>query len=55
MYKTNKFSSAVSVMRTIYADKKANTGVKNRIKTMLSIEDEEEFKNEKSNGDADAK
>ncbi|SFI66840.1 HEAT repeat-containing protein [Treponema bryantii] len=55
MYKTNKFSSAVSVMRTIYADKKANTSVKNRIKTMLSIEDEEEFKNEKSNGDADAK
>ena len=55
MYKTNKFSSAVSVMRTIYADKKANTGVKNRIKTMLSIEDEDESKSEKSSADVDAK
>ena len=55
MYKTNKFSSAVSVMRTIYADKKANSGVKNRIKTMLSIEDEDESKSEKSSADVDAK
>ena len=55
MYKTNKFSSAVPVMRTIYADKKANAGVKKRIKTMLSIEDEDESKNEKSVETADAK
>ena len=54
MYKTNKFSSAVPVMRNIYADKKANSGVKNRIKKMLSIEDEE-LKNEKSDEAADAK
>ena len=42
MYKTNKFASAVPVMRGIYSDKKANSGVKNRIKKMLSIEDDEE-------------
>ena len=42
MYKTNKFNSAEATMRAIYADKKANSGVKNRIKKMLSIEDEEE-------------
>ena len=54
MYKTNKFSSAVPVMRNIYADKKANSGVKNRIKKMLSIEDEE-LKNEKSTESDDAK
>ena len=42
IYKTNKFASAVPVMRGIYADKKANANIKNRIKTMLSIEDEEE-------------
>ncbi|BDC93762.1 HEAT repeat domain-containing protein [Treponema bryantii] len=54
MYKTNKFSSAVPVMRNIYADKKVNSGVKNRIKKMLSIEDEE-LKNEKSAEAADAK
>ena len=40
MYKMNKFSSAETTMRAIYADKKANSGVKNRIKTMLKIEDE---------------
>ena len=55
IYKTNKFSSAVPVMRNIYADKKANSGVKNRIKKMLSIEDEDEAKNEKSVSEADAK
>jgi HEAT repeat protein len=55
IYKTNKFSSAVPVMRNIYADKKANSGVKNRIKKMLSIEDEDEAKNEKSVNEADAK
>ena len=55
IYKTNKFSSAESVMRTIYADKKANAGVKKRIKTILSIEDEDESKDEKSNSAADAK
>ena len=42
MYKTNKFASAVPVMRGIYSDKKANSGVKNRIKKMLSIEEDEE-------------
>ena len=42
MYKTNKFASALPVMRGIYADKKANSGVKNRIKKMLSIEDDDE-------------
>ena len=41
IYKTNKFASAVPVMKSIYADKKANSGVKNRIKKMLSIEDDE--------------
>ena len=55
IYKRNKFSSAEPVMRNIYADKKANSGVKNRIKKMLSIEDEEESKNEKSTSEADAK
>jgi len=40
MYKMNKFSSAETTMRAIYADKKANSGVKNRIKSMLKIEDE---------------
>ena len=44
MYKMNKFNSAEVTMRAIYADKKANNGVKNRIKKMLSIEDEEENK-----------
>ena len=41
IYKMNKFNSAEATMRAIYADKKANSGVKNRIKKMLSIEDEE--------------
>ncbi len=41
IYKTNRFNSAEVTMRAIYADKKANSGVKNRIKKMLSIEDEE--------------
>ena len=53
MYKTNKFASAVPLMRSIYADKKANSGVKNRIKTMLSIEDEDETKDGKSSSAAD--
>ena len=58
MYKMNKFSSAETTMRAIYADKKANSGVKNRIKKMLNIEDEEEdSKDNKSSGtsSADAK
>ena len=55
MYKTNKFSSAVPVMKTIYEDKKANSGVKNRIKKLLSIEDDDEKKNEKSDGAPAAK
>lgn len=55
MYKTNKFSSAVPVMKSIYADKKANSGVKNRIKKMLSIEDDNETETEKAGGTADAK
>ena len=41
MYKMNKFNSAEATMRAIYADKKANSGVKNRIQKMLNIEDEE--------------
>ena len=40
MYKMNKFSSAEATMRAIYADKKANSGVKNRIQKMLSIDTE---------------
>lgn len=52
MYKMNKFNSAEATMRAIYADKKANAGVKNRIKKMLGIEDEEE---KKDNSAADAK
>lgn len=44
IYKTNRFSSAVPLMRSIYEDKKANSGVKNRIKKLLSIEDEEAAK-----------
>ena len=55
IYKTNKFSSAVSVMRNIYADKKANSGVKNRIKKMLSIEEDDDTKTEKPSEAADAK
>ena len=54
IYKTNKFASAVPVMRGIYADKKANSGVKNRIKKMLSIEDEEETDNGKTDSAARA-
>ena len=42
IYKMNKFNSAEAQMRAIYADKKANSGVKNRIKKMLDIEDEED-------------
>ncbi len=41
MYKMNKFNSAEITMRAIYADKKANSAVKSRIKKMLNIEDEE--------------
>ena len=55
IYKTNKFSSAVPVMRNIYADKKANSGVKNRIKKMLSIEEDDDTKSEKPSEAADAK
>ena len=55
IYKTNKFSSAVPVMRNIYADKKANSGVKNRIKKMLSIEEDDDTKTEKPSEAADAK
>ena len=40
IYKMNKFNSAETTMRAIYADKKANSGVKNRIKKMLDIEDD---------------
>ena len=42
MYKNYKFSAAEPVMRNIADDKKANTGVKNRIKKMLNIEDKED-------------
>lgn len=52
MYKMNKFNSAEATMRAIYADKKANAGVKNRIKTMLKIEDEEEKDGKVSSDDA---
>ena len=49
MYKNHKFSSAESVMRDIVKDKKANSGIKNRIKTMLNIEDDlEESQSQKS-------
>ncbi len=44
MYKTNKFAAAEPLMRSLYAEKKTNSGVKSRIKKMLSIEDEEEEK-----------
>ena len=54
IYKMNKFNSAEARMRAIYADKKANSGVKNRIKKMLSIEDEEENKTSSASS-ADAK
>ena len=49
----NKFSSAETSMRAIYADKKANSGVKNRIKKMLNIEDEEEKTKEDKGAGAD--
>ncbi len=55
IYKTNKFSSAEPVMRNIYADKKANSGVKNRIKKMLSIEEDDNTKTEKPSEAADPK
>ena len=58
IYKMNKFNSAEAIMRAVYADKKANSGVKNRIKKMLNIEDDEEdSKDNKSSGtsSADAK
>ena len=42
MYKNCKFPAAEPIMRDIVDDKKANSGIKNRIKTMLDIEDEEE-------------
>ena len=49
MYKNHKFSSAESDMRDIVKDKKANSGIKNRIKTMLNIEDDlEESKSQES-------
>ncbi|MBR1640479.1 MAG: HEAT repeat domain-containing protein [Treponema sp.] len=40
IYKTNKFASAESKMRELYADKKTNSGIRTRIKKMLEIEDE---------------
>ena len=42
MYKNCKFPAAEPIMRDIVNDKKANSSIKNRIKTMLGIEDEEE-------------
>jgi hypothetical protein len=53
IYKTNKFHSAEARMWAIYADKKANSGVKNRIKKMLNIEDEEEKTKEDKGAGAD--
>ena len=44
IYKMNKFSSVEATMRAIYADKKANSGVKNRIQKMLNIEDDTDNK-----------
>ncbi len=41
IYKTNKFNSVEATMRSIYADKKTNSGVKARIQKMLDITDEE--------------
>ncbi len=52
MYKMNKFNSAEATMRAVYADKKANSGVKNRIKKMLNIEDENEKEDKSSAADA---
>ena len=52
MYKMNKFNSAEATMRAVYADKKANSGVKNRIKKMLNIEDEDEKEDKSSAADA---
>ncbi len=52
MYKMNKFNSAEATMRAVYADKKANSGVKNRIKKMLNIEDEDNNENKSSAADA---
>lgn len=46
MYKNGKFSSVEAQMRTIALDKKANSGVKNRIKKMLEIEEPEEEKSD---------
>ena len=54
IYKTNKFASAVPVMKSIYADKKANSAVKSRIKKMLSIEDEDETEKGKSSATTSA-
>ena len=54
IYKMNKFNSAEATMRAIYADKKSNSGVKNRIQKMLNIQEEEESKDKKDSG-ADVK
>lgn len=42
MYKNHKFASLETQLRAIYADKKANSQIKTRIKKMLDIPDEEE-------------
>ncbi len=47
IYKTNKFNAAEDKMRELYAEKKTNSSIKNRIKKKLKIEAEKE--DEKSN------
>lgn len=49
MYKNCKFKEVEPKMREIAANKKANNGVKNRIKKMLNIEDEEDSDKDKKN------
>ena len=40
MYKNRHFSSAESLMKNLYAEKKTNASIKSRIKKMLNLEDE---------------
>ena len=41
MYKTNKFGAAATKMKALYYEKKTIASIKNRIKKMLQLEDEE--------------
>jgi len=55
MYKNCKFPALEPQMREIAKDKKANTSIKNRIKKMLDIQDEEEEKKEDKKEDDKSK